>query len=327
MVKPETAQILVVSLVLATAVLGGWWMVGSAQADDPMQDRHLLKRGMELPALWIYVNDSEVNARYWKDFGARASRGVMNVPFLNLCYQTCVKANGRAYRVEVIGGLSDLAVRLGGWDALPFSLQNPEAVVREPELNWIRAAVLAKWGGLWVSPSTIWLRGVGTLPKDRVVLFGSDDEVTFVGDAGTAAPSLRVAWSPSPAHPIWVDWATKARERIEKRAGGSEFRRDELSDAIEAQKLAVSRGEPIEMRPTVELTRKGLSGRRIQLEDLLAAGTDGELPFALKGSAIYVPIAWPELQERRAFGWFLRMSEDQIMDSDLVISHILRQIL
>ena len=327
MVQPATAQVLVVSLVLATAVLGGWYMVGSARRADPLQDRHLLKRGMELPPLWIYVNDSEVNARYWKDFGARASRGVMNVPFLNLCYQTCVKANGRTYRVEVIGGLSDLAVRLGGWDALPLPLQNPEAVIREPELNWIRAAVLARWGGLWVSPSTIWLRGMGVLPKDHVVLFGSDDEVTFVGDAGTAAPSLRVAWSPVPAHPIWSNWEAKTRQRLEKRGGGSEFRRDELSDAVEAQQFAVTRGEPIEMRPTVELTRKGGAGRRIQIEDLLAAGTDGELPFVLKGSAAYVPVPWPELQERRAFGWFLRMSEDQILDSDLVISHILRGVL
>ena len=327
MVQPATAQILVVSLVLATAVLGGWYMVDAARGDDPMQDRHLLKRGMDLPPLWIYVNDSEVNARYWKDFGARSSRGVINIPFLNLCYQTCVRANGRAYRVEVIGGLSDLAVRLGGWAALPTPLQNPEAVVREPELNWIRAAVLARWGGLWVSPATIWLRGIGALPKDRVAFFGSDDEVTFVGDAGTAAPSLRVAWSPAPAHPIWVNWEARVRERLEKRAGGSEFRRDEMSDAVQALQEAAARGEPIEMRPTAELTRKGAAGRRIQLEDLLAAGTDGDIPFKVKGSAAYVPIPWPEIQERRAFGWFLRMSEDQILDSDLVVSHILREVL
>ena len=327
MVKPETAQVLVVSLVLAAAVLGGWYMVGTAQSDDPLQDRHLLKRGSDLPPLWIYVNDSEVNARFWKDFGARASHGVINVPFLNLCYQTCVRANGRRYRVEVIGGLSDLAVRLGGWHALPASLQNPEAVVREPELNWIRAAVLAKWGGLWVSPATIWLRGVGELPKDRIVLFGSDDEVTFVGDAGTVAPSLRVAWSPRAAHPVWVNWEARVRTRLEKRGGGSEFRRDEMSDAVQAQQEAAARGELIELRPTAELTRKGRAGRRIQVEDLLAAGTEGELPFELKAGAAYVPVPWPEIQERRAFGWFLRMSEDQILDSDLVISHIFRKVL
>lgn len=326
MASPQTTQLLVVSLVLTTAILGGWYMVSEIRSDDSFQDKKILKRGEELPPLWIYLNDSEVNARFWKDFGARSSR-VINQPFLNLCYQSCVKANGRDYRIEVIGGLADLAQRLGGWSALPTSLQNKDAIVREPEMNWIRSAVLANWGGLWVSPATIWLKPMGPLPKDRVVLFGSDDEVTFVGDGGTDAPSLRVAWSPTAAHPVWVEWELRARVRLEKRSGGSEFRRDEMSDAIAAMQLAEARKEPIEVRPTAELTRKGRAGRRIQLEDLLASGTEGDIPFDIKKGATYIPIPWPELQERRAFGWFLRMSEEQILESDLAVSHIFRAVL
>ena len=322
MAKAETIQIVVVSLVLMAAVLGGTYIVSTVRSDDPIQDRRIMEKGDELPTLWIYLNDSEVNSRHWTAFEERSSR-VINLPFLNLCYQTCVKANGLHYRIEVIGGLSDLAVRLGGWHALPTSLQNPAAMVREPELNWIRAAVLAKWGGLWVSPATLWLKPVGPLPK-HVVLFGADDEVTFVGSGGTAAPSLRVAWSPVPDHPIWVDWEHKVRTRLEKRAGGAEFRRDEMSDAVDAIRLGEERGEPVEVRPTAELARKGAAGRRIQIEDLLAAGQEGELPFALTREAVYVPIPWPELKERRAFGWFLRLSEEQIMDSDLAISWLFR---
>lgn len=326
MAKPETLQLVVVCIVLATAVIGGWVMVNQVQSDDPIQDRHLLKRGMHLPVLWIYVNNSDVNARSWVDFEARSSR-VMNLPFLNLCYESCVKANGKEYRIEVIGGLADLAIRMGGWEALPTALQNPEAVINEPELNWIRAAVLAKFGGLWASPAIIWLKPIGVLPKKKIVLFGSDDEVSFVGTGGTEAPALRVAWSPAPEHPIWVDWEEKARIRLEKRAGGSEFRRDEMSDAVDALRSAEKRGEPIEVRPTTELTRKGAAGRRIQCEDLLASGDVADLPFQLTNDAVYVPIPWPELKERRAFGWFLRMSEDQIMGSDLAVSHLFRAIL
>lgn len=326
MASPTTTQTLVVASVLVLAVLGGWWTVGQARADDPLQDRNLLKRGEDLPTLWIYVNDSEVNARQWRDFGARSDR-VINVPFLNLCYESCVKANGRRYRVEVIGGLADLAVRLGGWAALPTPLQNPVAPVRAPELNWIRAAVLARWGGLWVDPATVWLRGVGELPKDRLVFFGSDDEVTNVGPGGTAAPSLRVCWSPVAAHPVWVSWEAKARDRLERRSGGSEFRRDEMGDATDALRMAANMDVPADVRPMAELTRKGAAGRRIQVEDLLASGTEGDIPFEVPGCALYVPIPWPEILERRAFGWFLRMSEDQVLESDLVVSHLLRRAL
>ena len=325
MAKAETIQIVIVSLVLMTAVLGGAYVVSTIKSDDPIQDRNLLKRGEELPVLWIFLNDSEVNSRYWTGFEERSSR-VINLPFLNLCYQTCVKANGGAYRIEVIGGLSDLAVRMGGWAALPTSLQNPAALVNEPELNWIRAAVLAKWGGLWVSPATLWLKPMGPLPK-HVVLFGSDDEVSFVGDGGTDAPALRVAWSPMPDHPIWVAWEEKVRQRLEKRAGGAEFRRDEMSDALAAIKMGEERGEVVEVRPTAELTRKGAAGRRIQIEDLLAAGQEGALPFAISAHAVYVPIPWPELKQRRAFGWFLRMSEEQILASDLAIRWLFTRVL
>ena len=301
-------------------------MVEQTRSEDPMQDRHILKRGMEKPVLWIYVNNSEVNARGWQDFEARSSR-VMNLPFLNLCYETCVKANGDDYRIEVIGGLTDLAIRLGGWEELPTSLRNPEAMVNEPELNWIRAAVLARFGGLWASPALIWLKPMGKLCKKSVTLFGSDDEVSFVGPGGTAAPSLRVAWSPIPEHPVWVDWEEKVRTRLEKRAGGSEFRRDEMTDAVDAQRFAAARGEPIVVRPTVELTRKGAAGRRIQCEDLLASGDVADMPFDITKDTAYVPIPWPELKERRAFGWFLRMSEEQIIDSDLAVSHLFRSVI
>lgn len=325
MIKEETIRVVVISLVLMTTIIGGIYVTSTIRDDDPMQNRRLVKHGDKLPVLWVYLNNSEVNSRHWTGFEERSSR-VINIPFLNLCYETCVKMNGADYRVEVIGGLSDLAVRLGGWEALPTPLQNAQAIVREPELNWIRAAVLAKWGGLWVSPATLWLKPMGPLPKN-VVLFGSDDEVTFVGGAGTPAPSLRVAWSPIPQHPTWVDWEQKVRARLEKRAGGAEFRRDHMSDAMDAIKDADERQEPIEVRPTAELTRKGAAGRRIQIEDLLTAGQEGAIHFDITCETVYVPIPWPEIQERRAFGWFLRMSEEQILSSDLVISTLFKRCL
>lgn len=323
MVKDETIQLVVISVLLMTTIIGGIYVTSTIRSDDPLQDRRILNQGDKLPILWVYLNNSEVNSRHWTGFEERSSR-VINIPFLNLCYETCVKMNGHNYRIEVIGGLSDLAVRLGGWEQLPTPLQNSEALVREPELNWIRAAVLAKWGGLWVSPATLWVKPMGPLPK-HVVLFGADDEVTFVGTGGTSAPSLRVAWSPIPEHPTWVDWEDKVRARLEKRAGGAEFRRDHMSDAVDAIQAAEARQEPIEVRPTAELARKGAAGRRIQIEDLLTAGQEGEIHFDLTCDAVYVPIPWPEIQERRAFGWFLRMSEEQILDSDLVISSLFKR--
>jgi len=318
----QASQIIVGSLLAVGCIFAGTYVYAMQNKNDPFS-KNVLDVGKENPPLWVYVNNSDVNSRYWKDFGQRSSR-VMNLPFLNLCYESLVRRNGTKFRVEVIGGLSDLAVRMGGWDALPTPLQNPDTVVNEPELNWIRAAVLAKWGGLWVSPATVWLRPVGELPKDKVVFFGSDDDVTFVGRGGTEVPSLRVIWSPTPDHAVFTGWEAKARHRVETRAGGSEFRHDEKADAADA--LVEHRGS-IEIRPMAELTRKGAAGRRIQLEDLLAGGQDGEFALKIDKESVYLPIPWPELEKRRNFGWFLRMSEDQILESDLAISVLLRRAL
>jgi hypothetical protein len=80
-----------------------------------------------------------------------------------------------------------------------------------------------------------------------------------------------------------------------------------------------------EIRPLAEVSRKGAAGRRIQVEDILAAGQDGDMPFGIGHNAVYVPLPWPELKDRRAFGWFLRMSEDQIAESDLVIRDLFKR--
>ena len=145
---------------IAAATFMNW-----KQKKNMFYDDKLLERGLNTPTIWIYVDDTDVNSRWWSDFGARSSR-VLNLPFLNLCYQTIVEQNKGLYRVEVISGLSDLALRLGGWDKLPTRLQNPNvASIREGELNWIRAAVLANFGGLGFIPLVFVSKDLDIYPK------------------------------------------------------------------------------------------------------------------------------------------------------------------
>ena len=86
---------------------------------------------MEKPAIWLYCDTSDVNFRLWLDFGARSSRA-LNIPFLNLCYETIVKQNQQNY-IEVIGGLAGVAELLGGWDQLTPGLCDPIAPVNDAE--------------------------------------------------------------------------------------------------------------------------------------------------------------------------------------------------
>jgi hypothetical protein len=286
---------------------------------NPYLDKNLLKRGMDKPVIWLYYDGSDVNSRNWMDFGSRSSRA-LNVPFLNLCYESIVRHNKKDYRIEVIGGLQGVAELLGGWDALPPGLRDPISPVNEAEMNFIRAAILAKHGGLWLTPTTICLKPFGKLPEDKIIFFGTDLDETFSGSQGTPVPGFRCIWAPQPDMPLFKDWYNICFTRIAKKAGGDQIRGDEKWDWVQLSTKYASEG--IIVDANAECMRKK-NGRRIQLEDLLATGHEGNLPFDVYTYSVYIPVPWKELRDREFFGWFLRMSEKQIMDSDTSVKYLL----
>jgi hypothetical protein len=304
---------LTLGAVATTAIAIGLIMSYSMKQSNLFESTDLFQRDMDKPCLWIFYDTSIPNARAYSDFHSRSSRA-LNLPFMNLCYESIAKHNAGTYRIQAISGLADLAELLGGWEQLPEKFQNPLLTLEPADTAWVRAAVLAKFGGLWVAPTTICLKPFGTLPN-KPVFFGSDSDETFVGTAGTVVPNFQVAWSPKPNDPLWAAWEAKARARLSSSGGG-----DTARSADKWEFVALSNQFPeLEVRPLAEVSRKGAAGRRIQIEDLLASGQEGDLPFTISCLGIYVPIPWPELKVRRAYGWFLRMSEDQIAESDLVI--------
>jgi hypothetical protein len=123
-----------------------------------------------------------------------------------------------------------------------------------------------------------------------------------------------------PNHPVFECWAQKAFERLEQQGGGKQIRADAKWDFSEC----AAASETVDMRPNEELSRYNKGGKRIQVEHLLAAGQEGDLRFQVTKDALYVPVPWKEINDRRMFGWFLRLSEDQILGSDLAISDLLR---
>lgn len=310
----DNRAVLVPAALLIAAVAVA--IYGNFRTKNTFEDDKLLERGKDLPPIWIFVDDSDVNSRWWADFGARSSR-VYNMPFLNLCYQTIIKAAGDKYRVEVIAGLADAEQRLG---RLPAPMENRRLPLRDEQMTYLKVAFLEKFGGLWLGPATICLQPFPRLPKEKVVLFGSDPLETYAGPQGTFIPNQHALWSPKPKHPFFVRWKMILEGRIEKQAGGKEIRNDKNWDI-----LFVGTGQKdVVVMPNGELTRKK-DGRKIELEDLLAAGTGGNLPFDVPAETLYVPFPWPELLERRMFGWFLRMSEEQVLESDLAVTYLFRK--
>lgn len=317
------SQNLLISILGLSAIVCGVALMNRRQLGiyDPYANKQLLRKGLDKPIIWLYYNDSDVNARNWMDFMGRSTR-VLNQPYLNLCYESIVKQNGDHYRIEVIGGLTGLAERLG-IENLPSSMQNMKRTIQQPELDFIRAAILAKYGGLWLTPGAICRKGFGELPKERNVFFGTDLDDSFSGKEGTRIPGFRCVWAYKSGHPVFEEMATAAYKRLEDGGGGLQVRNDAKWDYMQYAAQAVD----TEVRAEEELGRKGRDGKRIELEDLLAANATEIMPFTVHQSVIYTPIPIEELGRRRNFGWFLRMSEEQILESDLAVSVLFREAL
>jgi hypothetical protein len=306
----------VVAILIVLGIAFGIYFAMDQKSRNIFTDKYLLQRGMGKPVIWLYYDNSDVNSRWWADFGARSSR-VLNIPFLNLCYESIVSHNKDNYRVEVISGLSGVAELLGGWDNLPPGLRDSIAPVNQAELNYIRSAVLAKYGGLWLDPFSICIKGFGKLPSDKIVFFGTDLDESYAGQNGTSVPGFKSIWSPKPAEPLFVEWTDICYKRVAEARGGQQIRGDAKWDFV-----ALSSKYPgVEIRPSAEGARKK-GGKRIQLDDLLSSGMGKNIPFSVGSEVVYIPIMWTELRDREQFQWFLRMSEEQIMESDLAVKHL-----
>jgi hypothetical protein len=309
----QSVYLITFGILLVTASTLGYYYSNTIIESDIFQKKDLLLEGTANPTLWLYYDQSDVNSRWWQDFGARSSR-VLHTPFLNLCYQSIAIHCGQTYNIRVIAGLTDLATLLGGWDQLPKSLQNPLASVQEAEMNYIRAKLLKTYGGLWVNPSCIFVKDMPDLKESKEVIFTGMDTKDMLSDSeGTLAPGTQVMYSPRKEHPIFVELERLSRERLERREGGTQFRHDISNDLRDVMRDYSGQYAYL---PSLEFSRKP-NGRRIELEDLLSKG---KMPICSK--AVYVPVYWYELKRRSNFAWFLRLSEEQIMSSELVVSNL-----
>jgi hypothetical protein len=306
-----TLYVTVVILVITAASVG----IYASQYNIDSKSRDLKNIGVDNSTLWLYYDQSDVNSRWWSDFGSRSSR-VLNTPYLNLCYETIAIHNGTQYNIKVLAGLSDVAILLGGWENLPKPLRNPIAPVGEAEINYIRARILRQFGGLWVNPSTIFINPLPDFTlEDKVIFFGTDKDETYATTNGTHVPGTDLMYSPAPNNQIFVILEQLALDRINNSQGGKHFRHDIKWDMLEVKERC---NNPVAYMSNLEFARKQ-NGRRIQLEDLLINDT-----IPIPSDIVYVPIDNKELEERRNFGWFLKMSEDQILESTLFISQLFK---
>ena len=69
--SPINRLLLVIAILFIAAVVYAFYYSSDLLKKNPFLDKHLLKRGMDKPAIWLYYDTSDVNSRQLIDFGDR----------------------------------------------------------------------------------------------------------------------------------------------------------------------------------------------------------------------------------------------------------------
>lgn len=263
----------------------------------------------EKPKIWWYVDDSQVNARQWLDWGNRATREP-NEPYLQICQARAQMFWGQEFEVVPVIGRTAALGRLGQdmQTGVPPALFMP----------WCRAAFLSKFGGLWMDGSVLPMADGAALQSRLAgadaLTFGVDpDEKLATASAVAPMAGLSAGWAAAPGHPVWVamekslhgligqgaqSWAAPTARRAVRT----------LWDQHAAGRIRVDRA--------AEISRDAY-GRRLELDTLLG---QTDWPDGTTEGGLWVPL--PDgrdgLERASPWLWFLRLSPDQIRESDFV---------
>jgi hypothetical protein len=266
------------------------------------------------PTLWWFV-DAEPNARHWLDFTGRQSTEP-NRGYLSIALDAVRRTQGADYDVKPLIGREAVLAQIPGAPAAAKQL--PPALWR----RWALANLLEAQGGLVMDGNSTLC--VGPSFKSSIdgagaaaAVFGitSDEPIASPATALTPGPAPYVGWASAPHHPAWQHAAGTWNALVQRgpQAWTSAEARRTYMTVYEAQK-----GLGIE---TIRLADGGRlpDGRVRHLEDLFGRVFEPADPkTALLPGTVYVPYDGDDLARRYEFNWFLRLSPQQIKESDLV---------
>jgi|TARA_B110000967_G_scaffold172663_1_gene183834 hypothetical protein len=271
---------------------------------------------LKKPILWVHIPYSK-NAREWDSFGSRMTLN-LNQPYLNLTVKSIMDKCGKSFHVCLIDD-ETFANLLPGWDL-------DITKVGEPIAGYIRQLgmmnLLYNYGGMIVPPGFICLKNLKNLYED-----GTKKDHMFMCETSNRSKSADVlSHAPNTKfmgaekeNPIIFD----AIKYIERLISDDQSSQPLVSDVINSwfiQQYMAKRD--IELVSGRKIGTKLTNDKPLGLEELFASDNEN-LPNA--GYGILIPS--DEVLIRKNYQWFARMSEKDILDSDMVVSNYFNQAL
>ena len=114
--------------------------------------------------LWIHTKH-DINSRNWSSFGSRNSRK-LNQPYKDLCVESIIRQCGNSFNVCLINDDS-ISKLLPGWSIELNQLADP---IKENVRQLALAKLLYSYGGVIIPDSTIMLRNIESIHKEKLAL-------------------------------------------------------------------------------------------------------------------------------------------------------------
>jgi hypothetical protein len=276
------------------------------------------------PTLWWIVDD-ETNARSWWDFGARNSH-VPNKGYLKVALECLDKTQGGDFTIQpLLGRKAVSAVIASSGGNIPDKIESvPIAIWRQ----WAISNLLALKGGLAMMGDSTLCVGPSfakTVSGGNAYTFGIyPGEASSLPGSEMVGPAPWVSWSAGANHPGWM-FAAEQWNRI-LNAGptawtAAEARRENLNIWMKQKELGV------QVLQEPEGSRNP-DGSERTLEDLFGREAEPVDPKTiLLPNTVYIPFDGDSLVRTYRYSWFVRMSKEQIMESNFVWAKLAKNIL
>ena len=264
------------------------------------------------PTLWWFC-DSEVNARLPWDFGA-PNRNAPNRGYLSVALKKVYDTQGVDFDIQPLVGRDSVLAALP--NAPAEAKQLPVAAWRQ----FVITNLLATYGGLVMDGDSTLCIGPSMYPSligNTAAAFGVNPDEPVVSPATAIAPgpSPYAGWSQEAGHPAWIYAANEWNRLV---ARGPTAWSAAVARRMNLEVFEVQATKGLKVLRTPEGGRLA-NGKVRTLEDYFGrVSAPADPKSALLPGTVYVSYDGDDLSRRYEYNWFLKLSPDQIKESDLV---------
>jgi hypothetical protein len=266
------------------------------------------------PILWVYLQNNtpvlpEVNSRFWINFGSRLTSN-FNQPYQKLTIQSIINKCGDDFNVCLIDN-SAFKYLLPNWNINLNKIALP--IKHHVQLIGL-TAILNAYGGLVVPSSFICFKSLKEIYNKAVeskkLVIGQFQNLTCnekLNRDVIASPLLMASTPNNMVIQSFNNYLSELNSR----------------DLTAEQDFLGKVNLWLETNDTISVCGKTLGtlksdGTLVHLEELL-----GSTYFELSSTAFGLYIPWDQLINRVKFGWFVRLSPEQVLKSNTMISKYL----